>query len=51
MPSGRDEPSSTLNAVPGDVVVVPSAAARGTSEPWTMRKSSIECTRRKKCTL
>ena len=51
MPSGRVDPSSTMNAVPGDVVVVPSVAARGTREAWTMRKSSIACARRKKCTL
>src|SRR6266849_10496776 len=51
MPSGSDEASSALNAVPGEVVVVPSVAARGTSVPSTTRKSSIVCTRRKKCAL
>ena len=51
IPSGSDEPSSSLNAVPGEVVVVPSTAARGTSEPSTTRRSSIVCTRRKKCAL
>ena len=35
----------------GEVVVVPSTAARGTSEPSTTRRSSIVCTRRKKCAL
>ena len=51
MPSGSVDESSTLNPVPGEVVVVPSAAARGKSDTWTIKKSSIARTRRKKCTL
>src|SRR6266403_864987 len=51
IPSGSDDASSILNAVPGEVVVVPSLAARGTNVDATTRKSSMVCTRRKKWTL